>query len=609
MNEICFKINNELIEREIYLEDGLPRKSVIRNRCTGVEWTTDSGDSLISFEGINLHGCEVSLEDRAIVLTGKTFEVCWEFTIYDDIPIIESRIGLRGKIGKIEKTDGLDFADGIGCASEHITVRSVRFFDQTDHTNCLVEEREHSLLNTGKYSCNGHVFIVRDDLTQDVCVIVKNAPCEDAHYNKKYADFYANKMDIRICSNGIDTQYLEPEEYIYTYPVAIGVCSDKEWKQQFRQYYKQSYSIKPTYIMSNTWGDRNCDKCVCEEFILKEIDKAKELGADIVQIDDGWQQGKSINYIMPGGGGWIGGYRQADPNHWVLDYQKFPRGLEPIVQAANERNIALGLWFAPDNKNDYESWSLDADLMLDFYHRYGIRYFKIDGVIINNSIGEKNLLRMFDKVTKLSGGKIVFNMDITAGKRFGYLMHREIGDIFVENRYTDWKNYYPHNTLRNLWDLANYFPTQRFQMEVLNNMRNIQLYSNMLAPAEYDIDYLFASVMVANPLLWMEMSQLDEESSKRLAAIISVYKKYRKDFLEVYPILQRPNGFSMTGFRIKGKDQDYVLIFRELCENKEVPVKLNKILASNDQVTDGVLREFTKKRSYIFAVCDKENAF
>ena len=40
----------------------------------------------------------------------------------------------------------------------------------------------------------------------------------------------------------------------------------------------------------------------------------------------------------------------------------------------------------------------------------------------------------------------------------GYLAAREYGTLFVENRYTDFGNYYPHRTLRNLWMLARYVP-------------------------------------------------------------------------------------------------------------------------------------------------------
>ena len=67
-----------------------------------------------------------------------------------------------------------------------------------------------------------------------------------------------------------------------------------------------------------------------------------------------------------------------------------------------------------------------------------------------------------------TGGEAVFNLDVTAGRRWGYHYGNEYGNLFLENRYTDWSNYYPHWTLRNLWMLSRYVPPQNLQIEFLN---------------------------------------------------------------------------------------------------------------------------------------------
>ena len=137
-------------------------------------------------------------------------------------------------------------------------------------------------------------------------------------------------------------------------------------------------------------------------------------------------------------------------------------------------------------------------------------------------------------------------------------------------------------------------------MELLNPRRNQDIYHDILAPAEYDMDYLFATVMTANPLVWMEMTGLDEECSDRLAQMISVYKKYREDFVRVMPILEKPNGFSLTGFKIYGKQQDYVLLFRELSDDSAFDISVKEILATNDEAAQAMPVRLSKKRSYLF---------
>lgn len=603
MAEVCFSVENTWIERRIYLEHGVPKRSCIRNKISGAVWETDGKEPIFALKGICLEGSQVTLEAETIIFSGADYEIRWEVKPYESLPMIESRLAVKGCARRVPEDEKVkDYSERIGSEAKHLLLKTVQFHDCTDHTDCLIEERTVPLYASGMLEEDGHLFVLQDMISGDECLIVKNAPCRPAYDGKCEADIQIRTNgSIGICGSGINTCELS-EDYLYSYSVAIGVCGRNQSNHLFRQYYKQAYPSKVTYTMSNTWGDRNCDKCICEEFVLQEIERAGQLGLDVVQIDDGWQTGITANSILEKGGCWSGGYRNAKADFWKIHSEKFPNGFERIIQAASDKKITLGLWFSPDNYQDYESWEADADEILNLYHRYGIRYFKIDGVMIENRICERNLLRLFQKVQRQSDGKIVFNMDITAGKRFGYLLHREYGDIFVENRYTDFASYYPHNTLRNLWELSEYIPTCRLQMELLNHKRNQNCYHDILAPVHYDADYLFASVMVSNPLLWMEVSGLDADTVKRLAKIIAIYKRYRGNFRTVYPILEKPTGFSRTGFMIKGETHDYVLLFRELSEKEEFPYKIKTVLASNDPGVQLSPVRLSKKRSYVFGI-------
>lgn len=620
MENLCFTIGNALIERKIYFENGAPMRVEILNKKTGAVWASDGKESLIAFPGIDFTGAKVELNDTSINIKGADYELSWEFRVFDDIPMIESKIGIRGKsrtvnMGKTIGGDGVetvetvmsnnDYIEGFGSLSNHVSATVTEFFDRTDYTNNLVDKREILLYNKfGITKCNGHIFALREKITGEECLVVKNAPCAEAHYNKHCEDFIAAPIsNIHIAASGIDMGELSEEEFTYSYPVAIGVCSKGESDELFRTYFRKDYKSKTTYTMSNTWGDRNQDKCICEEFILSEIERAARIGADIVQIDDGWQTGITANSALAKGGAWNGGYRMIDPNFWKINEKKFPNGFDKLVAVAKEKGVKIGLWFSPDDTENYRDWELDADTLVDFYTKYGIKYFKLDGIKIENRIGEANVYKMLQKIIEKTNDDVVFNMDITNGKRYGYLFHKEVGDLFVENRYSDWGNYYPHNTLKNLWELAHYFPTERLQMELLNNQRNTELYDDILAPVEYDMDYLFASVMVADPLLWMELSSLSEDAMDKLAKIISVYKKYRDDFVKVTPILEKPDGFSQTGFMIEGKENNYVILLRELGEECDFDIDVKEILATNDESASCSPTRLNKKRSYIFGIC------
>ncbi len=614
-----FCIENTHIKREIFIDNGEPLKSVITNKDTNAVWESDGKESLIAMPGIELKGAEVEIKKNKINFIGTDFELVWEFRIFENLPVTESRIGLKGKrkinlnitasegngVEGIELENSMkDYADGFGSTSNNVDLHSVEFYDRSDYTNLLVEKRSMPLYNKwGVCKRNGHFFVLKNKISGEECFAVKNSPCADAHINKTESDFLSAPIsNIHICSSGIDVSLINENEFTYSYPVAIGVCGRDESINKIYDYYNIDYKKMPVYIMSNTWGDRNQDKCVCEDFIMNEIDIAAEIGVDVVQIDDGWQQGITANSAISSGGVWEAGFRNALPDFWSVNKEKFPHGFKKIIDYAGSKNISIGLWFSPDALNDYEMWQDDAQVMIDFYRKFGIRHFKLDGINIGTKDAEKNVLKMLELVTVSSGGSIVFNMDITNGKRLGYLLHREYGDLFVENRYTDLGNYYPHNTLRNLWELSQYIPASRLQMEVLNNKRSENLYNDILAPSQYDIDYIFASVMAAKPLMWMELSSLDDDNRKRLKKIIAVYKKYRDDFEKVIPIGDKPSGFSLTGFKILGKKNNYVILLREMSKDDSFGVQIKQILATNDEDAETSPARLTKEKSYLFGI-------
>lgn len=291
------------------------------------------------------------------------------------------------------------------------------------------------------------------------------------------------------------------------YSVVMGCYSGGELEQlkALRSYQKNMRKLLPArdeMIMMNTWGDRSQDSKVNEKFSLIEVEKAAQIGATHFQIDDGWQIGKSPNSALA-----KGSFKNIwdNPDYWKPDPVKYPRGLAPIVKRGNELGVETCLWFNPSVQNDYADWEKDAKAMIDLYKEYGIRTFKIDGLSIPTKESEINLRKLFDKVLEETNNEVVFNLDATAGRRAGYHTFNEYGNIFLENRYTDWGNYYPYQTLRNLWQLSKYVPAEKLQIEFLNKWRNLDKYpKDPFAPSNYSFEYLFATTMAGQPLAWFE---------------------------------------------------------------------------------------------------------
>ena len=473
-----------------------------------------------------------------------------------------------------------DAVDVFPIASKHIKVEEITLRDRTDHNDWLVKRSEDSLYFGGRYRGCGNMFLVRDYLAGKTLVIIREAPVYPEASAVNGADLWQEDDYLQLCGTGIDR--LPVEQPCEGYGATVGLCDEDEVWELYQQYYRvQTHGNRRNMgkMMSNTWGDRNRDGAVCHEFILRELEVAHELGLDVLQIDDGWQKGKTANSVFKNELAW-GYYYENDPEFWAVDPQRFPLGLEPIFRKAEEYSIELGLWFSPDMSGGYANWRRDADVILSLHRRYGVRCFKLDGICLDNKEMEANYLRFLHAVRHESEGKVSFNQDITAQTRLGYLYESKYhGTLFVENRYTDWGRYFPHATLRNLWELSAIFPSQRFQFEVLNNKRNAHLYQcDPLAPANYDIDYLFASVMTASPLIWMELTGLAQEEKQRLRSIIAVFKQHRDAFADarILPIGQSPDGTGHTGFQIRVNDTEgYLILLREWNKAAEYPYALN----------------------------------
>lgn len=469
----------------------------------------------------------------------------------------------------------------LGLPGKHWKLTSVEFFDRTDARDTLVAEtqavgaRNHSSRNKlfahSPLACDsfrGNIFRAQSLIQGQGVFIVKEAPCSFVQLHYSGSDFRCSEDVLEVVGLGLAPEDLPKGEWVRGYGMAVGVCGDSE--QDFllalRDYQKKERKFVPErddMIMMNTWGDRNKDAMIGEEFIKRQIDACKRLGVTILQIDDGWQQGLSKNSAFSDGALWD----LWKPEDWQPHAGRFPKGFEPVVEHAKRLGVELGLWFHPSNADEYANWEKDAATVASLYRKYGIRYFKIDGIKLFSKRAERNLLKFFDKAMAETAGEVFFNLDATADNRFGYHYCTQYGNVFLENRYaTTPKRYYPYRTLRNLWMLSKYVPAERLQIEFLNKWRNQKDYEtdDPFAPGAVPFDYIFALAMPAQPLAWLEGSELPKEGFE-LNATTTVYRGIQADFHEgnILPIGDEPSGRSWTGFQsIKGPG-GYLLVFRE----------------------------------------------
>ena len=588
-------LENDLMRRGYAWNHGHLISQALSDRTTGRVWTLAGNGPDMDLPGIPLalSEGELSLSEQPetaylpahlrvdVTADLGVLQVRRRFRLYPHCPAIACDLSFRlvsPPAAEVVSALSEVTIERLSLPQPHLRLDCVQFYDITDRRNTLVSVR--SVLpyrHEGRLS--GNLLLVHDLFDKDGLFVLKEAPCSDVQLAYPGYDFSQRVGEIRVAGMGLDWTDLQLGEWVHGYGVVTGVAGGGELGllsalRTYQEHVRLHRPGRDEMILLNTWGDRGQDATIRESFALSELERAAQLGITHLQLDDGWQAGRSSNSAFAGGS--LEDIWQRK-DYWTPHPERFPDGLARVVERSRELGIELCLWFNPSKDNSYAHWQDDADVLIGLYQEHGIRTFKIDGVVIPDKVADGNLRALFERVMEATGGEAVFNLDVTAGRRWGYHYGNAYGNIFLENRYTDWVNYYPHWTLRNLWMLSRYLPPQNLQIEFLNKWRNADRYpvDDPLAPQRIPFDYCFAITMPAQPLAWFEATGLPEEAFE-IAPLIHVYRDHqaRLHAGQILPVGEEPSGTSWTGFQSIADDEGYVLLYREGNDRDSAEIQL-----------------------------------
>jgi hypothetical protein len=594
-------LENNLIRRELAWNSGALSTRLVADKRNSRRWdmAADTPDLVLPGEDAPPTDARLAIEERpatpispahlAVEVLARVgaLEVKRVFRLYEDCPAIACDVYLRGRAassswlraGDIEElVSGKKLLPGPGLerfafGRAHLQAECVAFYDVTDWRNTLTESRRF-LSYRSPVCARGNLLLAHDTLSHAGFFILKEAPCSDMQLSDPGCDFIVGRGQALVVGLGVEPRDLDEGEWTRCAGVVTGVASGGadgllSALRVYQHARRAARQGRDDMIMLNTWGDRGGEERISEAFVLAELEAGARLGVTHFQIDDGWQAGVFTGGNPPG--------QRHVGDYWSVHPGRFPRGLAPVATQARKLGIELCLWFAPESADRYAGWHDNADRLVRLWQDFGIRTFKIDGVQVADAAAVRNLTALFDTVLSSTNGQAFFNLDVTAGRRFGYHCLTEYGNLFVENRYTDWSNYYPHWTLRNLWQLARYLPPQILQIEFLNPWRNQDKYpeDDPLAPANVPFDYGFAVTLMAQPLAWFEASGLPEEAFA-VAPIVQAYRRHQPRLHEgrIFPIGEEPSGTAWTGFQSIRPDGGYVMVYREHNERQQARLRL-----------------------------------
>jgi len=324
-------------------------------------------------------------------------------------------------------------------------------------------------------------------------------------------------------------------------------------QRAIKQFDRARYPLDPAEdlpVMANLWGSsdsRDTARDLADEHVVIEaIDRAAQLGIEVVQIDDGWQ-------TPPGA-------TDFDPGDWRPNRRRYPNGWRTVRDHAAKRGVGLGLWAA---------WTISADRLIENQREGGFRHFKIDFMDLDTYDKLHGLMRNAAALARSAQPRPRINWDMTEREpRVGTYFGREFGSVYLANRKPRWPGhcvYVPWLMLRDAWHLAHYTNLLKFQISTTNLDRCDPARSNA---ARHRHDYALAITLMGSPLWFCHPRELSDHAAAQFTPLLETYKQHRAKLARgiVYPVGDEPSDASWTGFQAHddAADAGYLMIFREL---------------------------------------------
>ncbi|MFB3785381.1 MAG: alpha-galactosidase [bacterium] len=105
--------------------------------------------------------------------------------------------------------------------------------------------------------------------------------------------------------------------------------------------YARQHLLRPRFrqqvrpLLYNSWYATTFNITEAQQLALADV--AKDLGVELFVIDDGWFKGRKDDL--------------AGLGDWVVDPEKFPNGLRPMIEKIRRKGMEFGIWVEPEMVN------------------------------------------------------------------------------------------------------------------------------------------------------------------------------------------------------------------------------------------------------------------
>lgn len=442
----------------------------------------------------------------------------------------------------------------------------IGYYNDTQHRNkretpIIKTETESSPIYNKEYVNWSNIVRTEDGTHNGVLMVKESHKCAN-QYGVDTGEFIVSQNGLENTGTSLFPSEISKDEYKWCWASwSIAYAGGQENSElALKEFDRLRYPVDPTrdiYLQANTWGSGRNKEASQEANILLELESQSDLGIDIQQIDDGWQN-----------------------KDWTLRKDWYPEGWKNIVEKSKETGVKIGLWAA--------AMPVTYDALKSHYDSAGFLTYKLDFASLGTHKNMDKLIGKIRKFIKYTNHKVRVNWDLTENApRFGYFWAREYGNIYLENR----KPYKPSNVvyipylvLRDIWHVSKYTNINKFQTSI----QNVEMTNKNVSDAYLHNDpYAVAIGLVGTPLFFQETQNYSDASRSEIKNLLSTYKKYRNDLYSsyVFSIGDEPNNANWSGFQWHNPEENsgYLMIFREL-NNKESEKELSLYFMKDKKV-------------------------
>ena len=420
-----------------------------KEHCLKATFSDGCREVVYKYTGYELNDNELVIKLKD---THYDFNIDLHYVVYENYDLIERFVTLKNNSGEtinIEKIhsgqfhinkEDLVFSNTHG----HWGAEQQRFNQNVSYGKIVFENRRgisthnhnpHFILHNNATETTGDVYFGVLKLSGNFSGVV-----EQTQYGETLVQMGINSHDFLL-------ELKSGEEF--TAPSVIVGYSNSGFEtmtNNIHNFAKDTVlrkGLRP--VLYNSWEATEF-KVNCDEQI-KLAEKAKEIGAELFVVDDGWFGER--NSIENGLG------------DWYVNEQKFPNGLNPLIEKVKSMDMLFGIWIEPEMVNplanlykEHPDWIYHFDtresdtsrgqyvldltkkevkdfvynMIDDLLSSYDIDYIKWDAnrpisqTNINRDLWYKHIMAVYDivKELKVKHPNVLFEACASGGGRIDY---------------------------------------------------------------------------------------------------------------------------------------------------------------------------------------------